>query len=82
MIRSDDITSFTDYRGRLREHHDRVRATNRPLFITRNGETEAVVLSPEAYDRYAAYVERQDLIEEIKQAEKDFAAGKGVDALE
>jgi prevent-host-death family protein len=50
MIRTTDITSFTDFRSRLRDHLDQRKATGRPLFVTTNGETEAVVLSPSAFD--------------------------------
>ena len=53
MARSTDITSLTEHRKNLRDHFRQVRETGRPLFITTNGETNAVVLSPEAYDALA-----------------------------
>jgi prevent-host-death family protein len=50
MTRSTDVTSFSEFRARLRDHLDERKATGRPLFVTTNGETEAVVLSPAAFD--------------------------------
>ena len=44
MARSSDITSFTEHRQHLRDHLQQVRETGRPLYITRNGKTEAIVL--------------------------------------
>ena len=32
MTRSTDITSFTDFRARLRDHLDQQKKTGRPLF--------------------------------------------------
>ena len=58
MTRSTDITSFTDFRKRLRIHLDECKTTKRPLFVTTNGETEAVVLSPAAFD---ALLDQADL---------------------
>lgn len=57
MARTEDITSFTDYRKRLREHLDQARDSGRPLFVTTNGQVDAVVLSAEAYDRLLARAE-------------------------
>ena len=53
MARSTDITNFTEHRRHLRDHLRQVRETGRPLYVTSNGETAAVVLSPEAYDELA-----------------------------
>lgn len=63
MTRTADITSFSQHRRHLREHLDQVRVTGRPLYITTNGETDAVVLSPEAFD---ALAERSDLVESLR----------------
>lgn len=78
-MRASDITSFTEYRKRLREHHDEVRKTGRPLFITNNGEPDAVVMSPEAYDELMDRAELPEIIAAIKRAQADIAAGKGIE---
>ena len=80
MIRSTDITSFTEYRKRLKEHHSMVKETGRPLYVTNKGETEAVVLSPEAFDELLELAELPKLLAMIAQSEQDLAEGKGVDA--
>jgi len=67
MARTTDITSFTEHRQHLREHLNRVRETGRPMYITTNGQTDGVVLSPEAYD---ALAEKAELIESLKTIER------------
>ncbi|MBI5850367.1 MAG: type II toxin-antitoxin system Phd/YefM family antitoxin [Planctomycetes bacterium] len=60
MHRITGITSFTGHRQNLRQHSRQVRETGRPLYVTTNGHTDAVVLGPEAYD---ALAERIAMIE-------------------
>ncbi len=57
MTRARDITSFTEFRTHLRDHLDQSKATGRPLFVTTNGETEAVVLSPTVFDELVEQAE-------------------------
>jgi PHD/YefM family antitoxin component YafN of YafNO toxin-antitoxin module len=76
MIRSTDITSFTEYRQKLREHHDRLKKTSRPLYITTNGETDAVVLSPELFDDLADRAELPEILAMIARSETDLEAGR------
>lgn len=70
MARSTDITSFTEHRRRLREHILMVRETGRPLYVTTNGRTDAVVLSPEAYD---ALADRAELVESLALIDRSVA---------
>ena len=76
MTRSTDITSFTDFRARLRDHLDERKATGRPLFVTTNGDTEAVVLSPEAFDALMDQVELSKSLAVLDQSEEDIRAGR------
>jgi len=76
MTRSTDITSFTDFRARLRDHLDQRKTTGRPLFITTNGETEAVVLSPATYDELMDQVELSKSLEMLDRSEADISAGR------
>jgi prevent-host-death family protein len=80
MARSTDITSFTDYRQRLREHFSRVRETGRPLFVTTNGETDAVVMSPEAYDALVDKAELLDSLARLDRGMGDVHEGRTQDA--
>ena len=80
-IRSSDITNRSDYRERLREHHARVKATGRPLFVTEKGEPDVVVMSAKAYDDLAELADLRGILADIERSEADFAAGRTKDAL-
>ena len=76
MARSTDITSFTEHRRHLRDHLRRVRESGRPLFVTTNGETDAVVLSPEAYDALADRAELAESLAMIDRSAEDVRSGR------
>ena|ERR1700722_11536947 len=75
MTRSKDITSFTDFRAHLRDHFDETRATSRPLFITTNGQTEAVLLSPAAFDDLMDQAELAKSLTLLDRSMEDIKAG-------
>lgn len=77
MNRTTDITSITEHRQHLRDHLNQVRTTGRPLFITTNGETEAVVLSPEAFDALAEKAELAESLRMLDRGMEDAQAGRG-----
>ena len=76
MARTTDITNVTQHRRNLRDHLKRVRETGRPLFITTNGETDAVVLSPEAYDTMADKAELAESLAMLDRSMDDIAEGR------
>jgi len=76
MTRTNDITSFTDFRNRLRDHLDHSKATGRPLFITSKGETEAVVLSPAAFDALAEQAELAKTLAMLDRSQEDIQTGR------
>jgi len=76
MARSTDITSFTEHRRRLREHLRQVRETGRPLYITTNGRTDAVVLSPESYDALADRAELAESLATLELSAEDVRSGR------
>lgn len=76
MARSKDIKSFSEHRKHLREHLSHVRETGRPLFITTNGQADAVVLSPEAYDALADKAELAESLALLDRSEADLRAGR------
>ena len=82
MTRSTDITSFTEHRQHLREHLRRVRETGRPLYITTNGQANAVVLSPEAYDELADKAELVESLLMLDRSTADIQAGRTESAKE
>ncbi len=76
MNRSTDITSFTEHRQKLREHFLQVRETGRPLYVTTNGHTDAVVLSPEAFDELVGKAELAEQLATIERGMADVRAGR------
>lgn len=76
MARSEDITSFTEHRRNLREHLRRVRETGRPLFVTTNGHTDAVVMSPEAFDVLAEKAELAESLALLQRGLADSRSGR------
>jgi prevent-host-death family protein len=76
MTRSDDITSFTDFRSNLRDYLDQSKSTGRPLFVTTNGETEAVVLSPAAFDELVSQAELAKSLATLDRSIDDVKAGR------
>lgn len=76
MVKTEDITSFTEHRARLKDHLRQVNATGRPMFITTNGATEAVVLSPAAYDKLAEEAEHARSLAMLDQSMADIKAGR------
>ncbi len=76
MTRSPDITIFTEYRQHLRDHLRRIRETGRPLYVTTNGKTDAVVLSPEAYDELADKAELAESLAMIDRSVDDIREGR------
>lgn len=82
MIRTTDITSVTEHRKNLREHLDRLKKSGRPLYVTTNGETEAVVLSAKAYDELADRADMAETLAMMRRSEADLHAGRVRDAGE
>ncbi|MGF1632245.1 MAG: type II toxin-antitoxin system Phd/YefM family antitoxin [Phycisphaerae bacterium] len=76
MIRTEDITSVSDLRTHLKDRLKQAQETGRPLFITTNGETEAVLLSPAAYDRLAGQAELARSLKQLDASMDDIAAGR------
>lgn len=76
MNRSTDVTSFTEHRQHLRDHLNQVRKTGRPLFITTNGETDAVLLSPEAFDELAERAELAESLKTLDRSMEDIREGR------
>lgn len=76
MTRARDITSFTEFRTHLRDHLDQSKASGRPLFVTTNGETEAVVLSPAVFDELVEQAELANSLKTLDRSTSDIKAGR------
>jgi hypothetical protein len=61
MIRSEDITSLTDFAKNTKAHIKRLKRTGRPELLTVNGKAEVVVQNATAY---------QNLIESLEKLKR------------
>lgn len=77
-MRTEDITNVTRHRAHLRAHLQQVRQTGRPMFITnKRGETEAVLIGPESYDRIMEEVALSRSLTMIDRSMEQVKAGRG-----
>jgi prevent-host-death family protein len=79
-MRSDEIQPLSEVRPHLTQHLRRVRETHRPLFITCNGRTAGVLLSPQDYDELVEKAERAEISASIRRSLDDVKAGHVQDA--
>ncbi len=79
-MRTEDIRPLTDHRANISEDFRHVQETGRPLFITTNGRTAGVLLSPAAYDELAERAAFAEDIDAIRRALEDAKEGKGREA--
>ena len=74
-----NIRPISDLRNNANEISDFCRQTHEPVFITRNGNGDMVVISIEEYERQQALI---DLYGKLAIAEQEIASGeKGEDCL-
>ena len=76
MIPTFDTASFTDFSTHLRDHLDERKSTHRPLFITNDGETEAVVLSASAFDELIDQAEMGRSLSMLDRSVAEIKAGR------
>lgn len=67
-----NIRPISDLRNSANEISDFCRSTGEPVFITRNGTGDMVVLSIKEYERRQALI---DLYGKLAEAEQEIAAG-------
>lgn len=83
-LQTDDIVPLSQARARLTELAEAVQGGGQKL-ITRNGESYAVLIGPQTYDRYCR-LEREHLhlllLEEAERGLDDVDAGRVHEAAE
>ena len=57
-------------------------STEEPIFITKNGYGDMVIMSIETFEKYKRLLQRQRIYHELALAEKDVQAGRTMDAYE
>ena len=72
---SEDVIPFTEYRRTLSDCLERTKRTHRPLFITQNGRPTSFIGNIEDWD---AFVETQELMEDVRVAEAELGRGEGI----
>ena len=75
IILNDDIHSLSEFRSNASGFISQVNSTKRPLVITRNGKSAAVLLD---VDEYEKIIVKTELIQDIETAINQISEGKGV----
>jgi prevent-host-death family protein len=70
-----DIQSLSNFRSKVSFFFDQVKKTKRPLVITQNGKSSAVLIDVSEYQKM---IDKIETLEDIELAEKQIAQGKGV----
>jgi prevent-host-death family protein len=76
IILNDDIRSLSEFRSNASGFISQVHSTKRPLVITQNGKSAAVLLDVDEYDKI---MEKTELIQDIETALTQISEGKGVE---
>lgn len=72
---SRDIQPVTEFRANAAQVIEQVRETGVPVILTQHGRSAAVLLDVEAYE---ALVDELELLRDVRTAETEVAAGKGL----
>lgn len=70
-----DIQPLSEFRSKVAFYFDRIKITKRPLIITQNGKSSAVLLD---VSEYQSMVDRLEVLEDIKVAEEQITRGLGM----
>jgi len=72
----DDIQPLTTFRNNSVKMMKQLRKTGRPIILTVNGKSEAVVQSAEAYQRLLDIAALTDEREGVRQGDEHIASGR------
>jgi len=75
---TQDIQPLTTFRNNSVEMMKQLKRTGRPIVLTVNGKTEAVVQDAASYQRLLDIAAAADVNEAIRQGRADVAAGRTV----
>ena len=67
-----DIQPLSEFRSKVAFYFDKVKRTKRPLIITQNGKSSAILLDVSAYQ---SMVDKLEVLEDIKLAEEQINQG-------
>ena len=72
---TEDIRPLADFRANLTSVVRQVQRTKRPVILTQHGRSAAVLVDAGEYE---ALVERAELPEDVRAAEAEIEAGRGL----
>jgi antitoxin YefM len=67
-----DIQPLSEFRSNVAFYIDKIKSTKRPLIITQNGKSSAILLDVSAYQ---SLIDKLEVLEEIKLAEEQINQG-------
>ncbi len=70
-----DIQPLSEFRSKVAFYFEKVKKTKRPLIITQNGKSAAILLDVSEYE---AMIDKIEVLEDIRLAEKQISGGKGI----
>ena len=75
IVLNDDIHSLSEFRSNASGFINQVHNTKRPLVITQNGKSTAVLLDVGEYEHM---IDKIELINDFKIATEQISSGKGI----
>lgn len=75
IVLNDDIHSLSEFRSNASGFISQVHSTKRPLVITQNGKSAAVLLDVNEYEKI---IEKTELIQDIETAQNQISKRKGI----
>ena len=70
-----DIQPLSEFRSKVAFYFDKVKKTKRPLVITQNGKSSAILLD---VSEYQSMVDKIEVLEDIRLAEAQIDQGLGI----
>lgn len=70
-----DIQPLSEFRSKVAFYFDKVKKTKRPLVVTQNGRSSAIILG---VAEYQSMIDKIEVLEDIKLAEDQISKGKGI----
>ncbi len=67
-----DIQPLSEFRSKVAFYFDKVKKTKRPLVITQNGKSTAIIIDVSEYE---AMIDKIEVLEDIKLAEEQIIKG-------
>ena len=72
---TQDIRPLADFRANLAAVVRQVQQTKRPVILTQHGRSAAVLIDAAEYE---ALLDRAELLDDVRVAEEEVAAGRGL----